>query len=281
MDIQLGTERIFALEVRVGEDEARQRAMDKRTNSFGGGIGGLLQRPKAEDVTLAASQLRLEPIWHVVCRARYVYERSRDYAVAASTPEVREVTILGTIYPVAETGSAARTFTVPALEHCREDLVHESHTDGVTGEAIAGADALLAGAKREVTDPATLLQDGTAVVAPEQRASYVVRKALQEMMKPIQADRLLEESLVLENTDLYYRPTWSFEFDWPAKGKHGVIEIDGITGEIRQGASAVPNLTKIVSRDALFDIGADTVGMLVPGGGIAVKVARAALDKGY
>jgi hypothetical protein len=281
MDIQLGTERIFALEVRVGEDEARQRAMDKRTNSFGGGIGGLLQRPKAEDVTLAASQLRLEPIWHVVCRARYVYERSRDYAVAASTPEVREVTILGTTYPVAETGSAARTFTVPALEHCREDLVHESHTDGVTGEAIAGADALLAGAKHEVTDPATLLQDGTAVVAPEQRASYVVRKALQEMMKPIQADRLLEESLVLENTDLYYRPIWSFEFDWAAKGKHGVIEIDGITGEIRQGASAVPNLTKIVSRDALFDIGADTVGMLVPGGGIAVKVARAALDKGY
>jgi len=281
MDIQLGTERIFALEVRVGEDDARQRAMDRRTNTFGGGIGGLLQRPKADDVTLTASQLRLEPIWHVVCRARYVYERSRDYAVAASTPEVREVTILGTTYPVAETGSAARTFTVPALEHCREDLVHESHTDGVSGEAVAGAEALLAAAKHEVTDPATLLADGTAVVAPEQRASYVVRKALQEMMKPIQADRLLEEAIVLENTDLYYRPIWTFEFDWASKGKHGAVEIDGITGETRAGASAMPNLTKIVSRDALFDIGADTVGMLVPGGGIAVKVARAALDKGY
>ena len=281
MDIQLGTERIFALEVRVGEDDARQRAMDRRTNAFGGGIGGLLQRPKADDVTLTSSQLRLEPIWHVVCRARYVYERSRDYAVAASTPEVREVTILGTTYPVAETGSTARTFTVPALEHCREDLVNESHTDGVTGDVVPGADALLTGAKHEVSDPSTLLADGTAVVAPEQRASYVVRKALQEMMKPIQADRLLEESIVLENTDLYYRPIWSFEFDWASKGKHGVVEIDGITGEIRQGGSAVPKLTKIVSRDALFDIGADTVGMLVPGGGIAVKVARAALDKSY
>ena len=43
----------------------------------------------------------------------------------------------------------------------------------------------------------------------------------------------------------------------------------------------MPSLTKIVSRDALFDIGADTVGMLVPGRGIAVKVARAALDKSY
>jgi hypothetical protein len=34
-----------------------------------------------------------------------------------------------------------------------------------------------------------------------------------------------------------------------------------------------------VTRDALFDIGADTVGLLVPGGGIAVKVARLAIDQ--
>jgi len=37
----------------------------------------------------------------------------------------------------------------------------------------------------------------------------------------------------------------------------------------------------VITRDALFDIGADTVGLLVPGGSIAVNVARAALDKGY
>src|SRR5262245_61527815 len=271
MDIQLGSERIFALEVRVGEDDARQRAMDRRTSAFGGGLGSILQRAKADDVALTNHQLRLEPIWHVVCRARYVYERSRDYAVTASTPEVREVTIQGTTYPVADTGPTARTFTVPALEHCRDESVHDSYTNGVSGEPVAGAEALVAGARHEVTDPSTLAADGAAVIAPEQRASFVVRKALAEMMKPIQADRMLEESLVLENTDLYYRPIWGFEFDWTAKGKHGVVDIDGITGEARTGGALLPGLTKIVSRDALFDIGADTVGMLVPGGGIAVK----------
>ena len=40
-------------------------------------------------------------------------------------------------------------------------------------------------------------------------------------------------------------------------------------------------MTKLISRDALFDIGADTIGLLVPGGGIAVKVARAAIDRSY
>ena len=102
MDIQLGTEKIYALDDRLGFEEARQKAMDRRTNAFGGGLGSILQRPKVEDIDLVASQRRLDPFWHVACRALYVYERTRDYPVAASTPEVREVTVLGTTYPVAE-----------------------------------------------------------------------------------------------------------------------------------------------------------------------------------
>jgi hypothetical protein len=37
-------------------------------------------------------------------------------------------------------------------------------------------------------------------------------------------------------------------------------------------------LSRSVTRDSLFDIGADTVGLLVPGGSIAVKVAKMAID---
>jgi len=36
---------------------------------------------------------------------------------------------------------------------------------------------------------------------------------------------------------------------------------------------------EVVTRDALFDIGADGVSLLVPGGGIAVRVARLAIDR--
>ena len=99
MDIQLGSERIFALEDRLGADEVRQRAMDRRSHAFGSGLGSLLQRPKTDDIELVGSQRRLEPFWHVACRGTYVYERTREYAVKASAPEVREVTILGTNYP--------------------------------------------------------------------------------------------------------------------------------------------------------------------------------------
>jgi len=281
MDIQLGSERIFALDDRLGFEEVRQRAMDRRSHAFGSGLGSLLQRPKSEDIELVGSQRRLEPFWHVACRALYVYERAREYKVTASAPEVREVTVLGTTYPVADGGPAARTFTVPALEHCREEFVHESHADGGTGARVPDAAAVMGATKREITDPTTLAVEGTVVVPPQHRASFIVRQLLAEMLKPIQSDRMIEESLVLENTDLYYRPIWAFEFHWKPKDKRGVVEIDAITGEVRQGESLRPQLAKMITRDALFDIGADTVGLLVPGGSIAVKVARAALDKSY
>jgi hypothetical protein len=281
MDIQLGTERIFVLRERDGADLIRQQAMDHRTQAFGSGIGSLLSRPKAEDVELVASQRRLEPFWHVAGRAAYAYERSRDYRIVASAPEVKEVTVLGTTFPVSPAGPGSGTFSVPSVEHCREELAHVLDADARTGARVADAAAVLSGPRDEVSDPATLSADDTIVIPPEQRASFVVRQLLAEMLKPVQADRILEESLTLETIDLCYRPIRAYEFHWKSKDKRGVVEIDAATGAFRQGGSFLPQLGRVITRDALFDIGADTIGLLVPGGSIAVKVARAALDKSY
>jgi hypothetical protein len=281
MDIQLGTQRILVLEDRESADVLRQRAMDKRSQAFASGIGSLLSRPKAEEIELVTSQRRLEAFWHVAGKATYVYERRRSYAVPASAPEVREVSVHGATYPIADSGPTARTFSLDAVEHCREDLSHELNVDARAGTPVVDAATVLGGPRREVADPAALAVDDTVVVPPEHRASYVVRQLLGEMLKPVQADTILEESLTLETTDLVYRPVWAYEFHWKPKDKRGVVEIDAVTGAIKAGGSLLPHLGKVITRDALFDIGADTVGLLVPGGSIAVKVARAALDKGY
>jgi hypothetical protein len=133
----------------------------------------------------------------------------------------------------------------------------------------------------EVETPDALSADGTVLIPPEHRASNVVRQLLTRMLKPVQADAIIEETLALDHSDLYYRPIWAFEFRWTTKDKTGVVEFDAVTGQMRQAASLATNIGRVVTRDALFDIGADTVGLLVPGGSIAVKVARAALDKSY
>ena len=281
MDVELGSQRILALEEREGVDALRQRAMDKRTQAFGTGLGSLLQRAKAEEIDLVTTQRRLEPFWHVVGRAHYVYDRRREYPVVASAPEVHEVTVHETTYPVVDAGRNARTFTLGVVEHCREEIAHDVTVDARTGAPVPDAAAVLAGSHREVTDPATLAEGDTIVVPPEHRASFVVRKLLSEMLQPVQADTVIEETLTLETTDLVYRPIWAFEFHWRPKDRRGVVEIDAVTGAVRAGGSLLPQLGRVITRDALFDIGADTIGLLVPGGSIAVKVARAALDKSY
>jgi hypothetical protein len=278
MDIALADQHIFVLDDRLTPDDLRQRAMDRRTSAFGSGLGNLLQRPKAEDIELAGSQHRLEPFWHVGGRALYVYDRARDYAVATSGSEVREITVHGENHPV-KVSAGRGSFVLPTIEHCRDEFHEELYIDGVTGAPVADATTLLGGAPREVTDLVTAAESNTVVVPPTQHASALVRQLLASMLKPVQADKITEESMTLEHIDLYYRPWWAFEFHWKPKDKRGVVEFDGVTGQMRPGQPLLPKLQRMVSRDVLFDIGADTVGLLVPGGGIAVKVAKLAIDK--
>jgi len=279
MEIQLADEHVFVLDERLTVDEIRQRAMDRRVGAFGSGLGNLLQRPKPDDIELLASQRRLEPFWHVAAQARYVYDRRRDYTVPASSPEVREVTVLGQDYPINE--AAGRGFTLPVLEHCREEFSAQQFVDGVSGAPMADGASIVGGPRQEVSDLEGLNANDTIVLPPEQRASFVVRQLLGTMMKPVQADSMSEESITVQNIDLYYRPWWAFEFLWKPKDKKAIVELDAVTGLMRPGQALAARVTKMMNRDALFDIGADTVGLLVPGGSIAVKVAKLAIDQSH
>ncbi len=133
--------------------------------------------------------------------------------------------------------------------------------------------------RMEVTDLAEFAaRDNAIVVPPEIRASFVMRQALQVMLKPVQADVIFEEVVTVEAIDLYYRPIFAFEFRWKPKDKTAVAEFDGVTGDMRNAKSLRQQMNIPISRDALFDIGADTIGMIVPGGNIAVKLAKVAID---
>jgi hypothetical protein len=278
MEIELADQHVYVLDERLSGDEIRQRAMDRRTGAFGTGLGNLLSRPKSDDIELVASQRRLEPFWHVACQARYVYDRARDYTIPASGPEVREVTVNGQDYSVSpDTGKGS--FVVSTLEHCRDEFRAELFADGVTGAPVADAAGIVGGPRQEVSDLSALGGDNTIVIPPEQRASYVVRQLLATMMKPVQADSVTEESMTIENVDLYYHPWWAFEFHWKPKDKTGVVELDAVTGQMRQGQALVSRMTKMINSDAVFDIGADTIGLIIPGGNIAVKVARLAANQ--
>jgi hypothetical protein len=273
MEVTLAAEKLFVLEERLTVDEVTQRAMDRRT----GALGSLLSKPKPEEVTLLNKQRRLEPFWHVAGHATYVYERNRDYSVPASSADVEAITVNGTRYEGAAAGQS-RAFRISAREHCRAEFRSESFVNGITGQPVPEGAQLVSGPRSEISDPQTIGTDDTIVVPPEHRASYVVRALMSDIMKPVQADQVLEESVTLEATELFYRPIWAFEFAWAGKGKQAIVEVDSVTGQIAAGKALVGQIKGMVNRDLLFDIGADTVGLIVPGGSIAVKLAKAAMD---
>ena len=188
-------------------------------------------------------------------------------------PEVQSITLHETDYPVAN-----RSIAFMAVEHCREENRQQMFFDGLSGEAQE-LGSLIGNARSEVTDLTDLAaRDGVIVVPPEIRASFVMRQALQAMLKPLQADVIFEEVVTIEAIDLYYRPIFAFEFRWKAKDKTAVAEFDGVTGEMRNAKSLRQQMNLPISREALFDIGADTIGMIVPGGNIAVKLVKVAID---
>jgi hypothetical protein len=274
MDLTLPTERLFLLEERLTFDDIRQRAADKRAQAFSGGLGGMFQRPKTEEIVLNATQRRLEPFWHVAGRSRYVYDRTRGYSVPASGLEVQAVTVNGTDYEVAAQGPA-RAFAMSVVEHCVEEFGRDLFVDARSGAPVADGATVIAGPSSEVADPTTLAANETVVLPPEQRSSFVVRTVIGELMRPIHADQLLEETVTLDVADLYYRPIYAFEYKWQPRDKTAVVEIDATTGQVRQAPGLLPHVKGVLSnKDAWFDITADTVGMIVPGANIAMKLGR-------
>jgi hypothetical protein len=273
MDIHLAEQKIFALPEKITVEQARLRAMDKRTGLFTTGMNALLQRIKPEEVELLALQKRWEPFWNVICARHLVYDRTRKFSVSVTGPEVQSITVNEVDYPAVN-----RAIGFAAVEHCREEDQQQMFFDGISGTAQDLA-SLIGDSRMEVTDLADFTaRDNTIVVSSEVRASYVMRQALQTMLKPVQADVIFEESVNVEAIDLYYRPIFAYEFRWKTKDKTAVAEIDGLTGEMRNAKSLRQQMNIPITRDALFDIGADTVGMLVPGANIAVKLVKVAID---
>jgi hypothetical protein len=275
MDIALGEEQIFRLLPMINIERAREKAWDKKTTVFGSGLSGLISRPKAEEVQISYSECRYEPFWHVVCRVHYEYDRKRNYIVPILAPEVQRVTIHDIDYPVT---ANLRQFTIEGVEHCIEEASTEVIFDALKGEQRDWKSYLLFD-KEIVSDLAKFALEGNIVVQPEMHASAAIRQVLASMLRPIQADKIHAENVDIQKVGLYFRPVYAFEYKWGTKGKTAVAEFDGLTGAMTAGGIPLrQQVEKMITRDLIFDVGSDAINMLVPGGSIAVKVAKSIVD---
>jgi hypothetical protein len=275
MEITLGEEEIFRLLPMINMEKAREKAWDKKTTVFSSGLTGLLSRPKAEEVQISYSECRYEPFWHVVCQVYYEYDRKRNYIVPVLSPEVKRVTINGTDYQVTD---KPHQFTIDGVEHCIEGATNEVIFDAIRNQQRDWKSYLLFD-KEAVVDLAKFAPEGNIVVQPEMHASAAIRQVLGSMLRPIQADEIHAERVDVKKVGLYFRPVYAFEYKWEMKGKTAVAEFDGLTGTMTTGGITLrQQVEKVITRDLIFDLGAMTASMLIPGGNIAIRMAKAVVD---
>ena len=278
MEIFLATERAYHLVPQITLEVARDRLEQKKASLVSGTVGALISRPKPEDIQLVSVESRLEAFWQIDVFLRTVYERNHTYSIPVSGGEVHHVTALGQDLPVTAGSKGSVSFSLEGVEHCVEERRHNFTFDG-SGTKM-DLSKYQSFAKTEITDLEQFAPANVLLVPPQSHASTVVRSVLAEVIKPVQAQLIHEERVNVEALDINFRPVYALEYNWVTKGKQVIVEFDALTGEIHGGGRKMGNQIKgMITRDLIFDVTADAVGMLVPGGSIAVKLVKAAIDR--
>jgi len=262
MDVKLVEERILVLPDHFDLVAAEMRAGPRRLDAFGtlAKMSGLLAKPKLGDIELVYKERRLQPFWSLRCTAICAYERTRTHHLKLPA-EVRQIAIGGQTSEVQ-----SRSASIPVLETCREEFHKEAVFDARSGQpATELTQSAKTGAR--LISPEALAALGvehTVLLPPQAKAAVVIRDLVASLNPRIEADRLIEETVVFETIDLCYRPIYAFRYR--RQGKEAVVEVDGVTGEVKLGGSTFEAyLGKMLEPRFLIDVGAETFNLFIPG----------------
>ena len=258
-------EKICVFEDVYNETSARAQAEHEKAGAFGMlARMKLWDRPKDADITLANTEKRYEPFWLAKATRRTLYVRQTQYRVKIEHAHVTTVELLGQKLPV----DSRRELLLPATEDCESVVALAHYVDARLNDNPEKSLIEYAGhyAFHEITDSSE-----PHFIVPTTTAASVLQQVKSKLSAPVEAHTILSDEIDIASLTLFYRPLFAFQFNW--RDKSGVIEIDGLSGRVNKDGSMLGGaVRKLGSRDALFDLGADFAGMVVPGGTIVVKL---------
>ena len=224
---------------------------------------------KKGSVDVIHTEKRYEPFWHISAESYMEYKRMASYAFDVK-PEVRSVTINGKAFEIDGTEPICR---LQGEDHCVEQYSKQITTDAVTNKDNK-LGKYIEFPSRKIKETEELMGKNKVVIPAQVKASYLVRELFKELMKPIDADKVIEERIEINEIILYFRPIYAFEFKNSGKGQTGVLEVDAFTGDIKKGKVFKTELKELISEDILFDLGAELVETVIPGVGVGVAIGK-------
>lgn len=250
---------------------AQEQAERKKLGAFGL-LAKLnpLNRPKDATVQLARQELRLEPFWHIEAKRSVDYTCQLTYQVPVNNPYAQTLTIENRVFDVARQKDKARIEFV-ALEQCHRKIEFNRFLDGMQRDTKS---AVLESYIRKYKYSEVESLERPGVLKPLLSLAGAMQLASASLTgEAVNAFEIQSDSIAFDRAYMYLRPVFAFEFKWTTADKVGVIEVDGLTGEVvENGDWFKDKINKMITRETLVDLGAEVAGSLIPGGGIAVKL---------
>jgi hypothetical protein len=259
---------------------AEEQAEKKKLTAFPllDRINPFAARPKVDDVLQAKATLRHEPFWYLsTCRAvDYICEI--DYPITVNNEHAKSVSLKDHSFEITH-GSGKPRIVIPVQEKCYRKIPYHTYLDGLKRE-IKQSTMEQYVKKYKMTEVESIDPSLNAIALQVPLTSIKQIAVAKLQGEAIKAHEILMDELVFEKCYVYYRPVFAFEFLWTTTGKTGVIEVDGLTGEVMEnGVWYQDTIDRVMTREMLVMVGAEIANHIIPGGGLALHMADRLVSK--
>ncbi|MEM4239893.1 MAG: hypothetical protein QXM31_00155 [Candidatus Woesearchaeota archaeon] len=266
-----GAKTIEVLQDAYSKEEAQAIAEQNKSKAFGviTGIMKMFEKQKRQ-ISLSAYQKRYEPFWHLIGESVQEYKRRSHYGFQVR-PEVRSITFNGRTIAVSQ--------DEPYVHFDAEDHCFENYSKEILQSAVHEKEKNLErylGAKKKAVRNVESVQKGDAVMEPISiRASFIVNQLIKELVRPIQADTIIQEIVEIKRLALILRPVHVFEFREEGAEHGKTIEVDAVTGAWKRGERILSaEMKKRLVSEGMFEVGAELAATLIPGAGVAATLGK-------
>ena len=260
---------------------ATEQANKKKLDAFGMMAKfNILNKPKDEAVHAARSELRYEPFWFIDSNRIVDYKLLLERKLEVDDEYANSILIDGKTYEIFEDSKKSfvsndkRYSTLNVQYNCNREIKYKTYIDGL-GRNIKSEnyEKLFKNSNykfKEVED----LTNIDNIINPTFSFSSAIEEMKNSLLREkIISHEILTDDAIADKIYLYFRPVYAFEFIWSNENKVGIIEIDGLNGEISEkGVWLKERVSKVMTRDMFFDIGGEIANGMVPGSGVVVKM---------
>ena len=260
---------------------ATEQANKKKLDAFGMMAKfNILNKPKDEAVHAARSELRYEPFWFIDSNRIVDYKLLLERKLEVDDEYANSILIDGKNYEIFEDSKKSfvsndkRYSTLNVQYNCNREIKYKTYIDGLWRNIKSeNYEKLFKNSNykfKEVED----LTNIDNIINPTFSFSSAIEEMKNSLLREkIISHEILTDDAIVDKIYLYFRPVYAFEFIWSNENKVGIIEIDGLNGEISEkGVWLKERVSKVMTRDMFFDIGGEIANGMVPGSGVVVKM---------